>query len=43
MGKPSRKIDETAEGTPLTLEAIMAEHQEAIRRYVERQGFHGEP
>ncbi|WP_433927498.1 sigma-70 family RNA polymerase sigma factor [Sorangium cellulosum] len=40
MGKPSRTID-AAEGSPLTLEAIMAEHQEAIRRYVERQGFHG--
>ncbi|WP_155797927.1 RNA polymerase sigma factor, partial [Sorangium cellulosum] len=41
MGKPSRTIDDAAEGTPLTLEAIMAEHQEAVRRYVERQGFHG--
>ncbi|WP_437995996.1 RNA polymerase sigma factor [Sorangium sp. So ce185] len=41
MGKPSRETDDAAEGSPLTLEVIMAEHQEAIRRYVERQGFHG--
>ncbi|WP_437934583.1 RNA polymerase sigma factor [Sorangium sp. So ce341] len=41
MGKPSRETDDAAEGSPLTLEAIMAEHQDAIRRYVERQGFHG--
>ncbi|WP_438022898.1 RNA polymerase sigma factor [Sorangium sp. So ce233] len=41
MGKPSRTIDDAAEGSPFTLEAIMAEHQEAVRRYVERQGFHG--
>ncbi|WP_438014376.1 RNA polymerase sigma factor [Sorangium sp. So ce315] len=41
MGKPSRKGDDASGKSPLTLEAIMAEHQEAIRRYVERQGFHG--
>ncbi|WP_129577991.1 MULTISPECIES: RNA polymerase sigma factor [Sorangium] len=41
MGKPSRETDDAAEGSPLTLEAIMTEHQDAIRRYVERQGFHG--
>ncbi|WP_437964583.1 RNA polymerase sigma factor [Sorangium sp. So ce260] len=41
MGKPSRKTDAAAEGSPLTLEAIMAEHQDAIRRYVERWGFRG--
>ncbi|WP_434041798.1 MULTISPECIES: RNA polymerase sigma factor [Sorangium] len=41
MGKPSRKTDAAAEGSPLTLEAIMAEHQAAVRRYVERRGFRG--
>ncbi|WP_437950173.1 RNA polymerase sigma factor [Sorangium sp. So ce296] len=41
MGKPSRKTHGAAEGPPLTLEAIMAEHLEDIRRYVERQGFRG--
>ncbi|WP_437596272.1 RNA polymerase sigma factor [Sorangium sp. So ce590] len=41
MGKPSRKTDAAAEGSPLTLETIMAEHQDAIRRYVERRGFRG--
>ncbi|XXT15893.1 sigma-70 family RNA polymerase sigma factor [Sorangium sp. So ce429] len=41
MGKPSRKTGTATEEPPLTLEAIMAEHQEAIRRYVERQGFRG--
>ncbi|XXX73175.1 RNA polymerase sigma factor [Sorangium sp. So ce134] len=47
MGKPSRKTDDAsrttddAKGAPLTLEAIMAEHQDAIRRYVERRGFRG--
>ncbi|WP_437752556.1 sigma-70 family RNA polymerase sigma factor [Sorangium sp. So ce1389] len=41
MGKPSRKPDATPEGSPLSLDAIMAEHQAAIRRYVERRGFRG--
>ncbi|XXY52079.1 sigma-70 family RNA polymerase sigma factor [Sorangium sp. So ce269] len=41
MGKPSRKPDAVPEGSPLSLDAIMAEHQAAIRRYVERRGFRG--
>ncbi|WP_437924109.1 sigma-70 family RNA polymerase sigma factor [Sorangium sp. So ce291] len=41
MGKPSRKPDAAPEGSPLSLDAIMAEHQAAIRRYVERRGFRG--
>ncbi|XYH94039.1 RNA polymerase sigma factor [Sorangium sp. So ce1128] len=41
MGKPSRKPDAAPEESPLSLDAIMAEHQAAIRRYVERRGFRG--
>ncbi|WP_437973330.1 sigma-70 family RNA polymerase sigma factor [Sorangium sp. So ce295] len=41
MGKSSRTTDSTAKEAPLTIEAIMAEHLETVRRYVERQGFRG--
>ncbi|MGK3987049.1 sigma-70 family RNA polymerase sigma factor [Sorangium sp. So ce136] len=41
MAKPSRKPDAAPEGSPLSLDAIMAEHQAAVRRYVERRGFRG--
>ncbi|WP_437902878.1 sigma-70 family RNA polymerase sigma factor [Sorangium sp. So ce327] len=41
MGKSSRTTDSTAKEAPLTIEAIMAEHLETLRRYVERQGFRG--
>ncbi|MGK4003330.1 sigma-70 family RNA polymerase sigma factor [Sorangium sp. So ce1036] len=43
MGKRSRTTDAVTgeQETPLTLEAILAEHQEVIQRYVERRGFRG--
>ncbi|WP_437902859.1 sigma-70 family RNA polymerase sigma factor [Sorangium sp. So ce327] len=41
MGKSPCKTGPANEKPPLTLEAIMAEHQDTIRRYVERHGFRG--
>ncbi|WP_437708565.1 sigma-70 family RNA polymerase sigma factor [Sorangium sp. So ce448] len=41
MRKSSRTTDTPAEQSPLTIEAIMAEHLDLVRRYVERQGFRG--
>ncbi|MDC0677648.1 sigma-70 family RNA polymerase sigma factor [Sorangium atrum] len=41
MRKSSRTPDTAADQPPLTIEAIMAEHLDHVRRYVERQGFRG--
>ncbi|AUX45285.1 uncharacterized protein SOCE26_067660 [Sorangium cellulosum] len=41
MGKKSRKNDEASEQHPITLEVIIAKHQDVIRWVVEQQGFHG--
>ncbi|WP_437893720.1 sigma-70 family RNA polymerase sigma factor [Sorangium sp. So ce124] len=41
MRKSSRTTGTAADQPPLTIEAIMAEHLDLVRRYVERQGFRG--